>query len=123
MEDQEFKQLREFLQRVPSIEKSVSTGTYENGNWWVKMTIDIDNPLSWNVIQELGHVLNYLSLEERLPTSFYPVSPPPYMNGGPKEFLSWIIESTDIDFSPELTKQWLESRLPDPVEDIESWED
>jgi hypothetical protein len=51
----------------------------------VKFAIDIEHPLAWSVVQELGHVLNYVSLEERLPTVFMPVSPPPYMNGGPDE--------------------------------------
>jgi len=73
-------------------------------------------------VQELGHVLNYVSVEERLPARFYPVSPPPYLNGGPEEFLSWIIENTEPDYSPELARQWLESRLPNPVNDPQQWE-
>lgn len=67
------------------------------------------------------HVLNYISLEERLPTVFMPVSPPPYMNGGPRDFLSWVIESKSKDFQPEKCVEWLEGRLPQPVTDLEKW--
>jgi hypothetical protein len=66
----------------------------------VKLTIDIGHPLAWHVVQELGHVLNYLSTTERLPTTFKPVSPPPYLNGGPRAFLSWVIECADPGFAP-----------------------
>jgi len=66
-------------------------------------------------------VLNYMSLNERLPTVFMPVSPPPYMNGGPAEFLSWVIECRDKGFSPKKIAQWLESRLPTPVNDRDQW--
>jgi hypothetical protein len=38
------------------------------------------------VVQELGHVLNYVSVTEPLPTVFKPVSPPPYMNGDRRSF-------------------------------------
>lgn len=72
-------------------------------------------------MQELGHVLNYISLDERLPTVLMPVSPPPYANGGPKDFLSWVIESKNIEFSPIQCAEWLEGRLPQPVKDPEQW--
>ena len=73
-------------------------------------------------IRELGHVLNYLSLDERLPTVFMPVSPPPYLNGGPREFLSWVIESKAKDFAPATCAEWLEGRLPQPVDDLKQWQ-
>jgi len=92
----------------------------DNGCWWVKFTIDIGHPLAWNVVQELGHVLNYVSLDERLPAVFMPVSPPPYLNGGP-EYLSWVIESKDKDFKPETCAEWLEGRLPRPVGKLKLW--
>lgn len=100
---------------------SVGSGFAEQGQWWVKFSIDIDHPLAWNVVQELGHVLNYLSLEEKLPTVFMPVSPAPYVNGGPREFLSWVIECRDRNFSPADCAEWLEGRLPRPVEDPTQW--
>lgn len=64
---------------------------------------------------------NYVSLDERLPAVFMPVSPPPYMNGGPKDFLSWVIECKDDAFTPENCAEWLEGRLPRPVNDPASW--
>src|SRR5579864_4668321 len=97
--DSIFEPLKTYLAKVPSI-SDISTGFSEGGYWWVKFTIDIEHPLAWSVVQELGHVLNYISLEERLPTVFMPVSPPPYMNGGPGDFLSWVIESKSKDFKP-----------------------
>ena len=115
--------LEKFMARIPGIETHMGTGEYEDGCWWMKFSIDIDHPLAWNVVQELGHVVNYLSVNERLPALFYPVSPPPYMNGGPKEFLSWVIESRRKDFFPKELVNWLEARLPNPVDDESQWEE
>ena len=120
MDDRAFKTLIEYLEKVPSIQKSISYGD-EDGYWWVKFSLDIDNQLAWNVVQEFGHVMNYLSIDERLPTVFYPVSPPPYMNGGPYDYLSWVIETKDKEFKPGTLMKWLEGRLPSPVEDLEQW--
>ena len=89
--------------------------------WWVKFTIDIHHQLAWHVVQEIGHVVNYLSLNERLPAIFYPVSAPPYLNGGPDEYLAWIIETKDSTFKPGTLQKWLEGRLPQPVSDVAAW--
>lgn len=126
MPDDEFQKLLSFLERLPAIDlpagrKSIGRGVFENGNWWLKFSLDTTHPLAWRHVQELGSVLNYVSVEERLPTVFMPVSPPPYMNGG-VEFLSWVIESTDPTFSPDLCAGWLEGRLPHPVNDLSQWE-
>ena len=112
-----------FLGKVPAIEKGSGAGADESGCWSVKFQIDIKHPLAWRVVQELGHILNYLSLDERLPTVFMPVSPPPYMNGGPEDFLSWVIESSDPEFTPERCVEWLTGRLPQPVDSREAWDD
>jgi hypothetical protein len=117
----QFQPLVEFLSGIPTIMGSIASGSAESGHWWVKFSIDIDHPLAWNVIQELGHVLNFLSLEEKLPTVFMPVSPRPYENGGPRHFLSWVIECKDKNFSPADCAEWLEGRLPRPVEDPTQW--
>ena len=122
----EFENLLAFLEKLPAIDlpagrKSIGVGKLEDGNWWVKFSIDTSHPLAWRHVQELGHVLNLLSLNERLPTVFMPVSPPPYMNGG-EEFLSWVIESKDKDFTPDQCCKWLEGRLPVPVNDCASWD-
>lgn len=123
MDERAFAKLTDYLTRIPSIEGTIGTGVLENGNWWVKFTISIDHPQAWNTVQELGHVLNYLSLDERLPTVFMPTSPPPYMNGTAREFLSWVIESTAPDFRPGTCAEWLEGRLLRPVEDLSQWPD
>lgn len=117
----ELEVLENYLLRIPSINAPIGKGHFEDGNWWVKFAIDVDHPLAWNVVQELGYVLNSLSIEERLPSVFMPVSPPPYMNGGPRDFLSWVIEPQDSGFTPSLCAEWLEGRLPRPVEDLDQW--
>ena len=65
-------------------------------------------------------MLNYLSVDERLPTAFKPVSPPPYLNGG-VEFLSWLIENHDASFTPADCAKWLQGRLPNPVTNLDAW--
>jgi hypothetical protein len=110
-----------FLKRLPAVSGAIGSGRAESGLWWVKFRVDVDHPLAWRVVQELGHVLNYVSLESRLPTVFMPVSPPPYMNGGPHDFLSWVIEARAADFSPSKCAEWLEGRLPRPVDDLSAW--
>ena len=121
MDSSYFENLIHFISKVPAVQPGISHGFYDDKNWWIKFSLDIGNSLAWNVVQELGHLFNYLSIEERLPTSFYPVSPPPYMNGGPSEFLSWILDSKDPVFSPDKAKEWLEGRLPNPVDSINEW--
>jgi hypothetical protein len=110
-----------FLERVPAIQTPIGSGAFEPSGWWVKFSIDVLHPLAWRTVQELGHVLNYLSINERLPTVFKPVSPPVYLNGGPAEFLSWVIECRDPAFTPAMAAEWLEGRLPVPAEDIKAW--
>jgi hypothetical protein len=119
MTDQKLSELKRFLNRIPAV-LVLSSGIQEDSFWWVKLEIDIESALAWNVVQELGFVLNYISIEESLPTVFKPVSPPPYLNGGPKEFLSWVIESTTKDVDPSLIAKTLEERLPS-VDDLSKW--
>jgi hypothetical protein len=119
--DPEFEPLTAFLKKVPSISGAIGVGA-GNGDiaWWVKFTIDVSDPLAWRAVQELAYVLNYLPVNERLPTVFMPVSPPPYLNGG-VEFLSWVIECRDKDCTPSVIAEWLIGRLPRPVEDRDNW--
>ncbi|MFZ1101863.1 MAG: hypothetical protein WAN86_03155 [Hyphomicrobiaceae bacterium] len=122
-----FNKLIAFLRQVPAIVHNdtpsygIGSGSLDNGGWWVKFGIAIEHPLAWNVVQELGHVLNYLSLNEPLPTVFKPVSPPPYLNGGPREYLSWVIECPTDDMQPDGIADWLDGRLPRPVNDEAAW--
>jgi hypothetical protein len=120
-DDRDFATLEVFLKRVPAIRGAIGKGRSADGNWWVKFAIDIDHALAWNIVQEFSCVLNYLSLSERLPTVFMPVSPAPYLNGGPSEYLSWVIECRDPSFKPGTCAKWLEGRLPQPVEDETQW--
>jgi hypothetical protein len=114
-------ELIQFLRKVPGVRFVAHSPWVDASRWWVKLGIDLDDPLAWHVVQELGHVLNYLSLEERLPTVFMPVSPPPYANGGPKTFLSWVIEPVGDGIRPETVARWLDGRLPRPVDERASW--
>jgi hypothetical protein len=100
MDTRAFTTLTEYLATVPTITGAIGHGAGDDGRWWIKFEIDINHKFAWHTVQELGHVLNYLLLDERLPTSFHPVSPPPYMNGGPEKFLSWVIECHDSEFRP-----------------------
>jgi hypothetical protein len=121
-DDRDFDSLLTYLKRVPAMGQWVRQGRKAEGSWWVKFSLDIKHPLAWRVVQEFGHVLNYLSLSEKLPTVFKPVSPPPYLNGGPDEYLSWVIECNDPAFAPAKAMEWLEGRLPRPVDDLTEWE-
>lgn len=123
--DHDFDPIFTFIEKLPAIflpagRKSIGVGVFENGNWWVKFQLNLEHPLSWRHVQEFGFVLNLLSTTGRLPTIFKPVSPPPYLNGG-AEFLSWVIESTTPDFSPAHCAEWLEARLPRPIDDLSQW--
>jgi hypothetical protein len=122
-----FVKLLAFLARIPAVQTNETpwggfgTGSDESG-WWVKLSLDIDHPLAWNAVQEIGYVLNELSLYERLPTVFKPVSPPPYLNGGPRDYLSWVVECRDKTMKPGTIADWLEGRLPQPVDDVSAWQ-
>lgn len=109
------------LEAILASEGGVPEPTEPDGRWWVKMRLDIRSHMAWHVIQELGHILNYISLSERLPTVFMPTSAPPYLNGGPDEYLHWVIESTTPDVAPEEIANVLEGRLPEPVDDLAGW--
>jgi hypothetical protein len=124
--EDKFYTLIHFLKSMPAIdlpagEQSIGAGVFENGNWWVKFSLNTKHPLAWRHVQELGHVLNYISIDDRLPTVFMPVSPPPYLNGG-EEFLSWVIESTEKEFAPDACAEYLEGHLPTPIDDLSAWE-
>ncbi len=106
--------LTAYLGGLPSV-RVMSSGK-QGGHWWVKLSIDVASPAAWNVVQELGFVLNYISLGELLPTVFKPVYPPPYLNGGPREMLAWVIESTAPLVDPAGIKAVLAQRLPDPTD-------
>ena len=121
--DLSFDRLHQFFCKVPSIQEALIDASGSDGQhaWWFKFQINVEHPLAWQTVQELGHVLNYISKNERLPTQFLPVSPPPYMNGEAKDFLAWVIQCNHPDFPPDVVCDWLEARLPQPVEDESQW--
>ncbi|MEO8287309.1 MAG: hypothetical protein ABI670_12865 [Chloroflexota bacterium] len=108
------------LESIPAVD-TVAVSEATDPYWWAKFTIDIESPIAWHVVQELGSLLNYLSLTERPPTVFKPVSPPPYMNGGPDEYLSWVIEATLPFADARYVAELLKGRLPDPIDDEDAW--
>lgn len=65
MESLSFDKLVEYLQRVPAIKGEIGPGGLEPTGWWVKFTIDVGHPLAWSTVQQLGHVLNYISVDDR----------------------------------------------------------
>jgi hypothetical protein len=67
-DDRDFQSLEDFLKRVPGIRVPIGKGRGDDGGWWLKFAIDTQHRLAWHIVQELGHVLNYLSISERLPT-------------------------------------------------------
>jgi hypothetical protein len=121
-----FAKLIAFLIRIPAVEindtpsQGIGAGEEPDGGWWIKFSIDIDHDLAWHTVQEIGSVLNSLSLEEGMAVVFKPVSTPPYLNGGPEEFLSWVIEGA-AELPPGTVAGMLEERLPQPVEDEDAW--
>ena len=121
--DPKFETLLEKLPAIdlPAGRKSIGYGTSENGNWWTKFSLNTEHPLAWRHVQELGHVLNHISVDERLPTVFKPMSSPSYMNEG-VEFLSWVIEGTGPGFTPDECAAYLAGRLPVPVDDESKWD-
>ncbi|MBL9017390.1 MAG: hypothetical protein JNL83_24595 [Myxococcales bacterium] len=117
----DFSALLEVLKQLPAMIDGIGSGT-EHDMWWVKFRLNTSDAMAWRTIQELGHILNYLSVNDRLSTVFKPVSPPPYMNGGPATYLSWVIEGKTKELSPEKCAEWLRARLPNPIDDLSQWD-
>lgn len=118
-EGQKERKLKKLLERIPCVQGSV-VGNNEGG-WYIKMSLDLDAKIVWNVIQELSFVLNNLSMTEKLSVVFKPVSPPPYLHGGPDLFLSWVIEPVSRDVDPELIADALVQYLPKPINEEQAW--
>ncbi|MFT0211004.1 hypothetical protein VQ643_00105 [Pseudomonas sp. F1_0610] len=113
--------LVDFVSKLPGVSIIASEVT-RDAYWWIKFDIDSSHPLVWRVIQELSFVFNSIALSDPLPTVFKPSSPPPYLNGGPEEFLSWVVESTYNYIDPTWIKEAIENVLPNPIDDITQWD-
>ena len=63
MSDLSFDRLHQFFCKVPSVQKNRIDAYGSDGKhaWWFKFQIDTEHPLAWQTVQELGHVLNYIS--------------------------------------------------------------
>ena len=110
-----FKKLELFISQLPAIGSSIASGTYENGFWWVKFSIDTQHELSWRVVNMFAYAINYLSISEGFSTAFYPVYASPFSEENTEKNLAWIIESTSQDFMPDELTIWLENHLPNPI--------
>ncbi|MFO0952711.1 MAG: hypothetical protein U0835_16495 [Isosphaeraceae bacterium] len=118
----EFTPLLAFLARVPAIRPimpDLGPASNDDGAWLIKFQIDIAHPAAWATVMDLGYVVNWLSVHDRLPTVFKPVSVPPDMNGdAPADLLWWLIECWTPEFSPADLAAALEGNLcryPGPV--------
>ncbi|WP_153796478.1 hypothetical protein [Foetidibacter luteolus] len=40
MTDSKFSKLVNFLKKVPSVKQTIESGSLENGNWWIKFSIN-----------------------------------------------------------------------------------
>lgn len=115
------EKLTEFLRHLPAVREPIDSSHGRDGRWQVRFYLNLDHPLAWNVVQELAFVLNWLSVSEQLPARFYPVSPPSYLNGGPRQFLAWIIESESPEFTADQAAEYLAGYLPQPPDDLSQW--
>lgn len=115
------RRLAAVVRKLPGVHRSIGTSTPEEAFWWLKFSIDTEHPLAWHVIQRLGYVLNYYSLEYKFHVSFYPASPPPALNGGPREFLSWVIEARLRYVDPRPIHKALRQELPARLSSEAEW--
>ncbi|HIG40054.1 MAG TPA: hypothetical protein EYQ14_05865 [Gammaproteobacteria bacterium] len=120
MENLNFDKLCGLLARIPAIEQVIWSTELHNP-WQVMFRIDLSHPIAWNIIQELGSILNYASYDEELKSVFKPVSLPPFKVGGPDGNLMWLIESNSTEWGPDICATWLTNKLPEPVDDPDAW--
>ena len=112
--------LADLIRQLPGVHPSVGRSTPEDAFWYVKFSLDRTHPLAWHVLQRLGFVFNYISLEFRYSTVFMPVSPPPYLNGGP-EFLNWAVEAKVPFYDPRHVTRALRAELPEHLGRAKAW--
>jgi len=115
------KALVRLLKKLPGVRGSVGMSELGDVFWWAKFSIDLKHPLAWHVIQRLAFVLNYYSIEQKFDCKFYPASPPPDLNGGPHEYLSWVIEARVGCVDPHPIVKVLRAALPRTLSDTKMW--
>jgi hypothetical protein len=107
----------DFFKKIPALDSPVLISEEEK-YWSIDFTIDLDHEIVWNVIQYFGYICNCGGKQGLL---FLPMSPPPYLNGGPYTHMSWSILCKNLDFSLADFLQILEEYLPVPLDDFEQW--
>jgi hypothetical protein len=115
------KRLAKLIGTLPGVKGPVAHNASDQWFWWVKFTIDTRHALAWHVIQRLGYVFNYYSIEQHFDTKFMPVSPPPDLNGGPRQYLSWVVEATLGFYDPGPSMEALRRELPQNVKSKAEW--
>ena len=111
----------ECRRRVKEQQKRIGSAEFRNTQFSYRMGVAFIGDIAWHVIQNLAFVLNYISLEDRLAVVFKPISPPPYLNGGPADFLSWVIEAQIPHLNSMYIADVLRARLPNPIGDEAAW--
>jgi hypothetical protein len=108
-------QLVDFLRQVPSL-RNFRRSAVDFRSWWVSFEIDLSLPLAWKVIRALALNLNNHSANMWLATVFKPIP-----DKRPDQPTCWRIESTDPLLDPAEVVQWLEMKLPTPLNDVDAW--
>ena len=50
VKNKDFETLVNYLSEIPAVTGTINTAIYENGNWWVKFTIDLEHVQAWNTV-------------------------------------------------------------------------
>jgi hypothetical protein len=115
-----FNKLNTLLLSIPCV-KSVDCYDEMEDLWSCHIRMDLTHEIVWHLIQGIAFVINDTSITGKLPATFYPTSPPPYLNGGPYNYLHWIIRSESPEFIPDYCCEWFINRFPNNPEFNESW--
>lgn len=87
----------------------------------MKFSIDVKHEVAWRGRTGARARLELSFFGRKTAYRVHAGFPFAYLNGGPRDYLSWVIESKDKDFAPATCAEWLEGRLPRPVSDLKQW--
>jgi hypothetical protein len=115
------RRLAEFLARIPAVDADDSTSAgmssgEDDGRWWIRFRIDVDDDLAWETIEALAYAVNGPGEA----TTFRPVSAVGEAADGPEESLFWVLEAPAAS-DPDHVASRLEAALPFPVDDLSAW--
>ncbi|MEM8706317.1 MAG: hypothetical protein AAGE98_07665 [Actinomycetota bacterium] len=116
MDERAFTTLVDYVGRLPAVRGRVSTSAdaISTTGWWVSFRLDVDDPLAWRSIQEVGHALNGV-VGDGVDVWFGPTSTGPWQ-GGPRDFLDWVICSPDGATRPGTVAKRLADAIPEPFD-------